>query len=289
MRAPAIPSDWPYRASSRHVRSGPHLWHVQDMGTGPTLLLIHGAGGATHSFRNLIPRLLPTYRVIALDLPGQGFTVMGAKSRCGVDAMSEDIAALCTQEGWQPQAIVGHSAGAAIALRLAEMMPLRAVFGINAALGNFEGVSGWVFPIMARFLAMTPLIPQLFSRFAATPGQAHSLLASTGSRIDRTGEAQYLRLLRMPSHVGATLAMMAQWSLDGLLSRLPQQRCRCLLITGSKDRAVPPDVSKRAAEALPDARWTDLPGYGHLVHEEAAEPVATLILDFLAESGMAEA
>ncbi len=281
MRAPVIPVDWPFASSSRHVACRPHLWHVQEVGAGPTLLLIHGAGGATHSFRHLIPLLSPDFRVIAIDLPGQGFTVSGAASRCGIDAMAEDLAALCAQEGWHPRAIVGHSAGAAIALRMAEAAPPGAVIGINAALGNFEGVSGWVFPVMARLLAMTPLVAQIFSRFAATPSQAHRLLVSTGSRIGPEGEAQYLHLLRMPSHVRATLDMMAQWRLDGLIARFPRQSVPCLLLTASNDRAVPPSVSEAARDAIPGARWVDLPGYGHLVHEEAADRVAPLIRDFL--------
>ena len=288
MRALAIPRDWPYRATSQHIACRPHLWHVQEAGSGPTLLLIHGAGGATHSFRHLIPLLAQSHRVIAIDLPGQGFTVLGAPQRCGLTAMAEDIRALCLQQGWQPWAIIGHSAGAAIALRLADLMPTEAVVGINAALGKFDGVAGWIFPAMARLLALTPLVAQVFSRFAATPAQVRQLLASTGSQIDAAGEAQYLHLMRMPSHVGATLAMMSQWSLDAVVKRLPDLHLPCLLITASNDRAVPPDVSRKAAGQLPNARWVDLPGPGHLVHEEAAAEVARLIRDFFqlcAEAG----
>ena len=58
--------------------------------------------------------------------------------------------------------------------------------------------------IMARLLAMTPLIAQLFSKIAGTPAQTHQLLLATGSRIEPAGEAQYLRLLRMPM---STLAL----------------------------------------------------------------------------------
>jgi len=251
------------------------------MGAGPTLLLIHGAGGATHSFRNLIPLLATTHRLIVVDLPGQGFTVLGARSRCGVDAMAQDLAALCRQEGWQPTAIIGHSAGAAVGLRMAEIMPMQAVIGINAALGKFEGVSGWVFPIMARLLALTPLVAQLFSKLAGTPSQVRKLLISTGSRVDAAGEAQYLHLLRMPTHISATLTMMAQWDLDGLLARLPKLALPCLLITSTNDRAVPAFVSEKVAEGMPNATWVDVSGHGHLVHEEAADQVAPLILDFL--------
>jgi magnesium chelatase accessory protein len=277
MRAPTIPGDWPFRAASRHIRCAPHLWHVQDIGTGPVLLLIHGAGGSTHSFRHLIPLLATDHRVIALDLPGQGLSVLGASARCGLDAMAQDIAALVAQQGWQPSALIGHSAGAAIALRLAETIPTRTVIGINAALGGFEGVAGWLFPAMARVLANLPLVPQMFSRLAGTPRQVRQLLASTGSQIDAAGEAQYLHLLRQPSHVAATLAMMAQWNLDALLRRLPQMATPCLLITGSNDRAVPPQVSARAAAQMPNGAWADLPGSGHLVQEEAADQVADLI------------
>ena len=275
-----LPPDWPFRLHSRFVHSRPHLWHVQDIGTGFTLLLLHGAGGATHSFRHLIP-LLHGFRVIAIDVSGQGFTVNGARHRCGLDAIAEDIATLIAHEHWQPDAIIGHSAGAAIALRLAEITPTRAVIGINAALGTFEGLQGWLFPAAAKLLALTPLVPQVFSRLAGTPGQVHQLLASTGSRIDAAGEAQYLTLVRMPSHVAATFAMMSQWNVSGLMRRLPQQTTPCLLITASNDLAVPPAVSQRAAASRPNTDWVDIPGHGHLVHEEAADKVAPLIRDFL--------
>ena len=281
MQTPALPADWPFRQHSRHIQCWPHLWHVQDIGSGPTLLLIHGAGGATHSFRHLIPGLTG-HRIIALDVSGQGFTVLGDKRRCGLDAIAQDIASLCAQENWHPAALIGHSAGAAIALRLAELMPTGAVIGINAAVGQFEGLQGWIFPAMARLLALMPFVPTVFSKLAATPNQVRQLIASTGSTLDPAGEAQYLQLLRMPSHVAATLAMMAQWNLDGLVQRLPRLPQPCLFVTASNDRAVPPATSKRVAAMMPNARWINLPGFGHLVHEEAAGQVVVLIQDFLA-------
>lgn len=276
-----IPTDWPFRQASRLVICGTHRWHVQVLGAGPEILLLHGAGASTHSFRHLIPLLQQHYRVIAVDLPGQGFTSIGSRDRCGLDDIAHDLADLVAQEGWAPVAFIGHSAGAAVALRLAELRPVQAVVGINAALGQFEGLAGWLFPRMAQLLSALPLVPEIFSRFAGTPQQVHRLLASTGSRIDRDGEAQYLALVRRPSHVAATLAMMAQWSLDGLVSRLPRLDVPCLLITGSGDTAVPASTSERACKTMRQAIWVDLPGYGHLIHEEAADKVASLILEFL--------
>ena len=78
--------------------------------------------------------------------------------------------------------------------------------------------------------------------------------------------------------------MMAQWQLDGLLTALPRQKLPVLLISSAGDRAVPASVSQAAAKALPNARWVNLPRFGHLLHEEAAEKVAPLIFDFLALS-----
>jgi len=219
--------------------------------------------------------------VIAVDLPGQGFTRLGNRARCNLDAMAEDLAALIAQQNWRPVAIIGHSAGGAIALRLAEIAPPQAVIGINAALGGFEGVAGWLFPALVNLLARLPLVPQLFSKLAGTPQKVHHLLTSTGSQIDAEGEAQYLHLLRQPDYVAATLAMMAQWNLDGLMRRLPHQNLPCLLITASADHAVKPAVSQRAAALMPNAQWVEIPHYGHLVHEEAPDQVAALIRDFL--------
>ena len=48
---------WPNRSSSRFVVSGAMRWHVQIMGQGPVMLLIHGTGASTHSWRRLAPLL----------------------------------------------------------------------------------------------------------------------------------------------------------------------------------------------------------------------------------------
>ena len=108
---------WSLPDLSTRIVNGPHRWHVQIAGTGPDLLLLPGAGASTHTWRALIPELAKTHRVIALDLPGQGFTQSPNAKRSGLEEMAEDITALARSEGWTPAAIIGHSAGAAIAMR----------------------------------------------------------------------------------------------------------------------------------------------------------------------------
>ncbi len=280
--------DWPNRGSSRFVSVRPHLWHVQEMGTGPTLLLLHGAGGATHSWRDLMPALAQGYRVVALDLPGQGFSRAGNRLRLGLDGMSEDIAALLAQEGIAPQAVVGHSAGGALALRLAGVLPEppRAVVGLNAALGKFRGMAGWLFPLMARALATNPLSAALFSRTASSEASVRALIRSTGSQLDAQGLALYRRLLADRAHVDGTLAMMAQWELGPLLSGLDRVAVPVLLLTGGRDTAVPPDTSARAAARMPAGEWRDDPAHGHLMHEEVPAETAAAIRAYLQRQGL---
>ncbi|MFN5717015.1 MAG: alpha/beta fold hydrolase, partial [Bradyrhizobium sp.] len=67
-------TDWPNRNASVFVEAAGIRWHVQRMGEGPSLLLIHGTGAATHSWRDMLPLLARHFSVVAPDLPGHGFT-----------------------------------------------------------------------------------------------------------------------------------------------------------------------------------------------------------------------
>lgn len=283
---PHLPAYWPHRAHSHHIRAAQHDWHVQDMGAGPAVLLIHGAGGSLHNFRLLAPLLAPHYRVISLDLVGHGFTVAGASARAGLEAMAQDIASLARAQNWDLRAVIGHSAGAAIALRLCEILPLRAAVGLNAALAQFSGVAGWLFPAMAKTLSALPFAAHMASRMFANPAQIQRVIAQTGSKLDPEGVALYQSLTCRKDHVAGTLNMMAAWDLRPILARLGQIETPVLLITGARDGAVPPSTTLGAAQALPNARGHVLAGYGHMLPEEAPAQIAPMILAFLQENGV---
>jgi magnesium chelatase accessory protein len=275
------PPNWPNRDKGRHIRAAHHDWWVMEDGSGPSILLLHGAGGSGHSFRALLPYLTPHFHCIIPDLPGQGFTRAGSSRRYGLDPTATDLAALCAHQGWQPSAIIGHSAGAAIALRMAEDMPLGAVIGINAALGTFDGLAGTLFPMLARGFAMIPFLPTAISRLWGNPARVNTLLDGTGSTLDAAGRAQYLALVQSPSHIEGSLGMMSQWNLTPLIARLAGLATPTLLVTGAKDRTVPPRISRDAAARMIAARYVDLPGLGHLAHEEDAGAVTDVILPWL--------
>ena len=271
---------WPLAQHSRFVVCKPHRWHIQDIGSGPTLLLLHGAGGSTHSWRHLIP-YLNHYRAVAIDLPGQGFTRLGAQRRCKLDAMAEDIIALLNAENLRPAAIIGHSAGAAIALRVAERMPVPQIIGINAALDTFHGVAGVLFPLLAKAIATLPFAASVFSATASQGQTVDRIIKGTGSTLSTADRAYYRRLVASSDHVHGTLRMMAQWQLEPLLSRLPEHGTQTILIAAENDIAVPPQTTQHVAAHMPNAQAVMIPHLGHLAHEEDAGAIAPHILNAL--------
>ena len=172
--------------------------------------MLHGAGASGHSFRALV-EAMPGYRCLVPDLPGQGFTRPGSRGRFGIAPMAEDVAALCAAAGWKPKLVIGHSAGVPLALQLSTLMPLDRVIGINAALGQFDGAAGFLFPLLARALAATPFVPGVVSRVWGNPAKVRQLLEGTGSHLDDAGIGQYVALVRRSAHVDGTLGMMAAW------------------------------------------------------------------------------
>jgi len=283
MRDDLPPPGWPGRSTSRIVAAKPHRWHVQITGDGPDVLLLHGAGASSHSWAGLIPYLADGHRVISLDLPGHGWT-RSPRGRARLGDVAADVASLCTQEGWAPQTVVGHSAGGAVGLELARQGRLqpRHLIVVNGALENFRGTAGVLFPVMAKVLALNPLTGLLISQGGRSVQQVRSILLSAGTTLDDRGLARYAHLIQRRAHVDGTLAMMAQWSLGDLNRALPEIVTPTLFLHGENDGAVGVKVAERAAAAMTEAQLITLPGVGHLAQEEVPEKVAEEIRRFTA-------
>jgi magnesium chelatase accessory protein len=197
--------------------------------------------------------------------------------------MSNDIAALCYAQEWHPKMVIGHSAGGAIALDVVRHLSGNpVVVGVNAALENFDGLASWLFPVLARVLAVTPFAAQTLSAGGPNPHRAKRLLESTGSRLDDEGIGYYARLLADAGHVDGTLNMMAQWDIGPLIDRLEQITNPCLLLTGERDRAVNPRASIQACKKLARAEHRSLADLGHLAQEENPEAVLLDITRWIA-------
>jgi magnesium chelatase accessory protein len=190
--------------------------------------------------------------------------------------MARLVAALVRALDLRPSLVVGHSAGAAIGARmmLAKLIQPVPMVSLNGAMSPMPGPEGALYPIAAKLLANTPVVPWVFAMQARTKGAVDRLLAATGSRIDADGRKFYARLIARPGHVAGALRMMSRWDLDIDLAALDVP---VTLIVGDKDGMVPPEEGERLAARLPNARVVMLPGLGHLAHEEEPALVARLL------------
>ena len=281
-------ADWPNREYSRTVRAGGVTWHVQVAGSGPVLLLVHGTGAATHSWRDMFGLLTPHFSVVAPDLPGHGFTTVPSGHRLSLPAMARDLKALLDALAMRPALAVGHSAGAAILARMCldGMIAPAGLVSLNGAFMPLAGPAGQVFAPLARLLVGLPVLPQLFAWRARDPRVVERLLAGTGSRLDAAGVALYTRLVRNPGHAAAALRMMASWDLAPVVRDLPRLAVPLLLLAADGDRAIPPGDADRVAALVPGSRAVHWAGLGHLAHEEAPARTAALIEAFARSVGV---
>lgn len=277
----AAPEAWPHGESSRFVEAGGLRWHVQVMGEGPPALLLHGTGASSHSWRDVMPLLARRFTVIAPDLPGMGFTSMPPRTGLSLRGMADSLAMLVGALGLPPALVVGHSAGAALGVRMGldGTVAPRLLVAVNGAILPLHGWAGQVFAPLARMMAALPGIPRLFAWRAADTAVVRSLLDGTGSRLDAEGVELYARLFRRPEHVEATLGMMAQWDLPSLVKDLSRLETPLLQLVGKQDRTIRPTQARRLQALLPGARVIAFPGLGHLAHEEAPDLVADAILE----------
>jgi magnesium chelatase accessory protein len=276
----APPPWWPHAARSRYLDAAGLRWHVQRWPHGradaPVALLLHGTGAATHSWRHLAPLLAPEFDVIAPDLPGHAFTRTPPSQALSLPAVARALAALLDTMQARPTLVVGHSAGAAIALRLVldGLIDPALTVSINGAILPLQGPVGRWFQPLARLLVVNPLVPPAFALWARLPVVAQRLIDSTGSRIDAEGQRCYAQLLSDAAHAAGALRLMASWDLQPLADELHGWRAPLLLLAAEGDRTLPPAHSQHVRRHIgAAASFTLLPGLGHLAHEEDARAV----------------
>lgn len=271
-----IPDNWPHRASSEMVAAGGVSWHVQRFGSGPVLLLIHGTGASTHSFEHLARELGGEFEIVMADLPGHGFS--GQMEAPELPLVAQALGALMARLGAAPALVAGHSAGAAIAIRMAldGVIKPQALIGLAPALQPYGGAADGIASKLARMALLNPLTPRLFAMRANTQSVAR-LIAKTGSRLDESGVARYQQLLKQPGHVAGALRLMAHWKLRPLLADLPRVTTPTTMVLGENDRATLAAEAWAAARRIPGCQEVRLPGLGHLAHEEDPGRTAGII------------
>lgn len=283
-----VPADWPHRAHSRSVAAAGLEWHVQHMGRGPTLLLLHGSGASAHSWADLMPSLARHATVVAPDLPGHGWTLGARLAELSLPqvatALQKLLEALAVPS---PALVVGHSAGAALALRWAlsqEVGGQARLLGFNPSLVPPPAVYTRLLGPVVTPLATSSPVASLVAAWGSRAGLVRRLLASTGSTLSPAQTARYETLFKRPDHVRGSMGFMAAADLDALMAAAAPLGPRCHFVLGERDAWVPPAALHRViGRALPEAGVESWAG-GHLLHEVEPARAAATVLQHLARA-----
>ena len=262
-----------------------------EAGAGPPLLLLHGHEQSAASWRWVIPALARTHRVLALSLPGHGETGPMVDGHSPGSDLTPFVAAfLDALAVEQPLDLVGHSAGGAIALRLALAAPQRIR---TLTLVDSAGLGPEVHPLLA--LDTLPIIGELAIMISRMPGgdlgrtsMSTAMLFAQPWRAPAEFLTEHHALGRRPGQLEASTAMArALFGPAGqrqiLLDRLPTLTTPTLVIWGGCDYVLPAHQAQAAVNLLPSGRLSVFPDCGHLPHVEQPDRFTAVLSDWLTE------
>lgn len=274
------PAQWPLRGYSRALHTAGVRWHYQQVGTGPILLLLHGSGGSTASWSRCMPTLAASHTVIAVDLPGHGFSIVDRATDAVGDVysltgMARAVRQLLDTLELEPTAAAGHSAGTAVLVRMALDGLYRGtrIAGFNPALVAPPALYvNLVAPLVAP-VAESSLVARGAAWIARSTGVIPAMLASTGSTLTDATRARYEYLCTRASHCHAALSMMSRWDLPSLVRDAAKLAVPLDVYAGVNDRWVPYRDLAASVALLPTATMHRIEGAGHLIPEELPDVV----------------
>jgi pimeloyl-ACP methyl ester carboxylesterase len=246
------------------------------LGSGPTVLMLHGIGGGHLAFAPQVETLASSgYRAVAWDMPGYGrsapiepYTFKGLAQSCIALIESLQCADLT---------LVGHSMGGMVAqevmARRPELVNRLVLCGTSPSFGKPDG--DWQREFIAQRTA--PL----------DAGQSMTELAQVlvPQMVGPASLPEGVRLATIcMSHVPASTYRRALEALVTFDRRthLTQIRVPTLVVAGEHDRNAPPAVMRRMADAIPNSTYLEMRGVGHLQNLEAPDDFDGMLLNFLA-------
>ncbi|MCK0166921.1 alpha/beta hydrolase [Jannaschia sp. S6380] len=264
--------------------------HAVIRGTGPDLVMIHGASGNNRDFTfDLIDRLSDRYRCIAFDRPGLGYTghvdpAYRAAFATQAETPAEQAALLAGaygQVGRGVPLVLGHSFGGTIALAWGLDHPARALILLAAASNRWKGGLGPIYAVNASAPGGAIAVPLL----TATVGDDRLRQITEGIFAPDPMPDGYFQ------HVGAQLTLRRDSlranarqvnglkpHIVGMEGRYDALRLPIEMVHGTADTIVPPETHAHPFKAMvPHANLTMLDGVGHMPHHADPEAVIAAI------------
>ncbi len=274
----------------RRVVVGDSQTHYLTGGEGPPLVLLHGHGDSSEVWHWALPALAHTHRVYAPDTPGAGNSAKLAAYSLPPAFYSDFLAKFLDALGLERAALVGHSHGGLVALRLALATPARV-----SALGlvDSSGLGRVTSPVLAA-LALpgygdaavawlkAPLGAPQWVGMLASLVFARPLLAPPAWLEQQYSQAQ------IPGHLEGTVACLrgeiGPWGQrEVFLDELPRLEMPTLVVWGTRDLVVPHYQARDAASRLKNVRLVSIPYCGHSPHVERPDRFIAALNRFLTD------
>ena len=257
------------------------LPHFSALGSGPMVLMLHGAAGGYRSFAPQVEHYAwAGYRAVAWDMPGYGLSA--PVEPYGVRGLAQScerlIEALLPQEASGPErsvVLIGHGLGGMVAQELVMRRP-DLVNRLVLCASTSGPDSGWADDAHAQ-LAQLDAHQGSMQGLAGEvlPQQTGPLALAEGVRL-----AQHCMAQVSPVTYRHALQAQAGFDRDAALSHI---HVPTLLLAGEYDRCASGQAIERMAGKIEGSRWVQLPGVGHWLPLEAPDAFDALVLDFLRE------
>lgn len=274
--------------------------HAEQMGTGPDLILLHGASGSTRDFTLGFADLLKDrYRVTILDRPGLGWSDQIAPadkrawstSHASPRAQARLLRAAAIQLGVQNPIVLGHSFGGIVGYAWAlEFNDLAGLVSVAGVANPWPGDLGWTYRVNGSAWGSALVVPVL-SAFVP-----HTYVEATLASIfePQAPPEGYL------AHVGANLSLrraslranarQVNWSRPHVVEMSAQYGSITVpveIVHGDADTIVPLAVhSAKVPGQIAGANLTVLPGIGHMPQHTNPNDVIAAIDRIAARAGL---
>lgn len=270
---------------------GPIQIYVEDIGRGPPIVLLHGLGGSTYSFRHLIPELARRHRVVALDLKGFGRSDKPFDQAYTTTDQARVILAVMATLRLERVTLVGHSFGGAVALKLVQMtQDQMAQVGRRPVVSRLVLMNTPAFPqALSRHHALlqVPVLPYVALTVIPPILSARAMLATARPRGPRPTDEDAIAYADPlygfdGKHALITTArQIVAANPNEIVPFYRRIHQSTLLIWCRNDPTVPEETGHRLARILPRAHLVLLDGCTHLPAEEAPHDTLRALYSFL--------
>ncbi|MGB3603532.1 alpha/beta fold hydrolase [Gordonia sp. (in: high G+C Gram-positive bacteria)] len=261
----------------------------------PPLVLVHGISSSLEDWAAVIAEFATDYRVIALDVPGFGYSDPAPDS-ITINALADATVGVLDALGeMRPAQWIGNSLGGAIALAASVRHPDRVsslVLVSPAAFGRSVTplLRSLTVPVLGKILASRPnrnSVAMLQKQVFADPALATRYRIDHAMAIAKETDAgEFSR--RVAAEVASVRGVKEKWRRQ-LLAQAAANPVPTTVVWGAKDRILPASHAGAVRAALPHADVVVLPGVGHMAQLEVPERFLAIARPFLAATCVTEA